>query len=81
MNGDDRAQRGEADGAEDDPLRPVVEVERRGVGEHRQRRQQNDREDLQVALLAANLLRVRKLVGRGAKVVPLVLLGGDAPTI
>lgn len=81
MDGDDRAERGEADCAEDDPLGPVVQVEGRGVGEHRQHRDQDNGEDLQVALLPANLLRVRKLAGGGAQVLPLVPLGGDGPTI
>ena len=81
MDGDDRADRGEADRAEDGPFGPVVEVEGRGVGEHRQHRHQDNGEDLQVALLAANLVRVRELAGGGAKVVPLVLLRGDGPTI
>ena len=59
----------------------MIQVERGSVGQHREHRQEYDGEQLQVALLAPDLLRVRKLARGGAQMMVLSLLGRDPRTI
>ena len=63
MDGDHEPDRHRADAAEHDPLGPVVEVERRRIGEHRQHREEDERQDPDVPPLPAEQLLVRELAG------------------